>query len=71
MRVASIQMSVVEGDKTATIEKACERIRHCQGADLIMLPEMWNIGFMSFDRYHSEAEDKNGPTFGCDGPNGP
>ena len=62
MRVASIQMSVVEGDKTATIEKACERIRQCQGADLIILPEIWNIGFMSFDRYHSEAEDKSGPT---------
>ena len=62
MRVASIQMSVVEGDKTATIEKACERIRQCQGADLIILPEIWNIGFMSFDRYHSEAEDRSGPT---------
>lgn len=62
MRVASIQMSVVEGDKTASIEKACKRIRQCQGVDLIILPEMWNIGFMSFDRYHSEAEDQNGPT---------
>lgn len=62
MKVASIQMAVVEGDKTTTIAKACERIRFCKGADLIILPEIWNIGFMSFDRYLSEAEDKNGPT---------
>jgi len=62
MNVASIQTAVVEGDKTATIEKACDGIRRCKGADLIVLPEIWNIGFMSFDRYHSEAEDRGGPT---------
>jgi len=62
MKVASIQMAVVEGDKDATIKKACERIRRCQGADLIILPEIWNVGFMSFDRYHTEAEDRSGPT---------
>lgn len=62
MKVASIQMGVVEGDKTATIQKACERIRQCKGAELIILPEIWNIGFMSFNSYHSEAEDRSGPT---------
>jgi predicted amidohydrolase len=62
MNVASIQMAVVEGDKAATIEKACSGIRRCKGADLIVLPEIWNVGFMSFDRYHSEAEDREGPT---------
>ena len=62
MRIAAIQMAVVEGDKTATIEKACARIRECRHADLIVLPELWNIGFMSFDRYHAAAEDRDGPT---------
>lgn len=62
MKVTSIQMAVVENDKAATIEKACECIRQCQGADLVIMPEIWNIGFMSFDRYHSEAEDRRGPT---------
>lgn len=62
MKIASVQMGVVEGDKGATIEKAVERIRKARGADLVMLPELWNIGFMSFDRYLSEAEDRNGPT---------
>ncbi|MCP4744816.1 MAG: carbon-nitrogen family hydrolase [Desulfobacteraceae bacterium] len=62
MQVASIQMSVIENDKAAAIEKACECIVQCRDADLVILPELWNIGFMSFDRYHSEAEDRNGPT---------
>ncbi|MFH1935584.1 MAG: carbon-nitrogen family hydrolase [Pseudomonadota bacterium] len=62
MKFASIQMSVVEGDKTATIDKAIENIHRCEGADLIILPEIWNIGFMSFDRYIPEAEDGQGQT---------
>lgn len=62
MKVASVQMAVVEGDKSATIEKACACIRQCRGADLIVLPEIWNIGFMSFDRYLDEAEERDGPT---------
>lgn len=62
MKVASIQMSVVEGDKTATIYKAVDNIHRCEGIDLVILPEIWNIGFMSFDRYVSEAEDSEGQT---------
>jgi predicted amidohydrolase len=62
MRVASIQISVVESSKSATIDKAVDGIRRAQGADLVVLPELWNIGFMSFDRYVSEAEDRGGPT---------
>ena len=62
MNIASIQMSVVEGDKTATIDKAIENIHRCEGADLIILPEIWNIGFMSFDRYIPEAENSEGQT---------
>jgi predicted amidohydrolase len=62
VKVASIQLSVVENDKDATLEKARIAIKQCNDADLIILPEIWNIGFMSFDRYVSEAEDVNGPT---------
>ena len=62
MLVASIQMGVVEGDKSETVNRAIENVRRARGADLIVLPELWNIGFMSFDRYLTESEDKNGPT---------
>jgi predicted amidohydrolase len=62
MKVASIQMAVVEGDKTATVDKAVANIHRCDGSDLVILSEIWNVGFMSFDRYVSEAEDCNGQT---------
>jgi len=62
MKVASIQMAVVEGDKEAALAKAAELVRRAKGAELILLPEIWNLGFMSFDRYLSEAEDRQGPT---------
>lgn len=48
MLVASIQMGVVEGDKSRAIDEAVEKVRRARGADLIVLPELWNIGFMSF-----------------------
>lgn len=65
MKIAAIQMSVVEDDKTTTIEKAVRRIRRCKGADLIVLPEIWNVGFMSFHRYVPEAETAEGRTLGA------
>jgi predicted amidohydrolase len=62
MRVASIQLKVVEESKDKALEHASQMIRQCRGADLILLPELWNIGFMSFDRYRNEAETQEGPT---------
>jgi predicted amidohydrolase len=62
MLIASIQMAVVEDNKTATIEKAVGLVRKAKGADLVILSELWNIGFMSFERYVSEAEGRDGPT---------
>lgn len=62
MKVCSIQMAVVEGDKVSTIERAKDRILSCHGADLVILPEIWNVGFMSFGSYISESEDLSGPT---------
>jgi len=55
-------MTVMEGDKARNLERATERVRQVQGVDLVILPELWNIGFMSFDRYVPEAENRNGPT---------
>jgi predicted amidohydrolase len=62
MRVASVQLKVVEESKEKALEHASQMIRQCRGADLILLPELWNIGFMSFDRYREEAETQEGPT---------
>lgn len=62
MRIASIQLRVVEESKEKALEHASDMIRRCRGANLIILPELWNIGFMSFDRYRNEAESQDGPT---------
>ena len=62
MRIASIQLKVVEESKEKALEHASQMIRQCRGADLTLLPELWNIGFMSFDRYRNEAETQEGPT---------
>ena len=62
MRIASIQLKVIEGSKGQSLEHASQMIRQCRDADLILLPELWNIGFMSFDRYRNEAETQEGPT---------
>jgi predicted amidohydrolase len=62
MRIASIQLSVVEDDKAAAVDKAVGLIRRCKGADLVILPEIWTVGFLSFDHYIPEAEDRYGPT---------
>ncbi|MGB7575998.1 MAG: carbon-nitrogen family hydrolase [Thermodesulfobacteriota bacterium] len=62
MRVASVQLKVIEESKDKSLDHASEMIRQCQGADLILLPELWPVGFMSFDRYRNEAETQEGPT---------
>jgi predicted amidohydrolase len=62
MKVASIQLSVVEGDKDATLNKAETAVKKCGDADLVILPEIWNLGFMSFDQYVDKAENIDGPT---------
>jgi len=62
MQVASVQLGVVEGDKAKNLERAAEKIRQVRGVDLIILPELWNIGFLSYDRYIPDAEDNDGVT---------
>jgi predicted amidohydrolase len=65
MKVSALQIAVVEGNKDATLRKAERLIRNERDADLIILPELWNVGFHSFDRYVREAEDELGPTVTC------
>ncbi|WP_152041436.1 nitrilase-related carbon-nitrogen hydrolase [Salinigranum salinum] len=50
----------VEGNRgraAAAVERAADR-----GADLIALPELWNVGYFSFESYAREAESVEGPT---------
>lgn len=62
LRVASVQLAVSEEGKQANLDHAAEKIRQVEDVDLIILPELWNIGFMSFDQYKDSAESQIGPT---------
>lgn len=62
LNIAAIQLTVAEGGKSANLARLIELAGEVDGADLVVLPELWNIGFLSFDQYISESEDKDGPT---------
>ena len=64
MQIASVQIGVAEGDKAQNLDRAAEKVRQVRGVDLVVLPELWNIGFLSYDRYMSDAEGTDGPTLG-------
>lgn len=63
MKVASVQLEMADGrSKQETIRYALSMMEECRGADLLLLPEIWNIGFMAFDDYHKESEPIDGET---------
>ena len=62
MKIASIQLAVSDEPKEKNIEYALKLLDQAPQSDLILLPEIWPCGFLSFDRYRSESEPVDGPT---------
>lgn len=63
IKVATLQLSFTdEQSKEDRIEYAFKKMDENKDADLIILPEMWNIGFFSFDRFKEESEKLDGFT---------
>lgn len=62
INIASIQMKISDEAKELNLKRASELIDSVDGADLILLPELWNIGYFAFALYRDECEDLNGPT---------
>lgn len=63
MQVAAVQFAV--GPDVASNRATAEaRVRAAaeRGADLVVLPEIWNVGYFAFDRYDDGAEPLDGPT---------
>jgi predicted amidohydrolase len=61
MKIASIQLAIADDEtKEERIGRALELVRTCEGADIVLLPEIWNSGYFAFDRYHEEAEELEG-----------
>lgn len=62
MRIASIQFEAGDRPKAENLARAEALIERVERADLILLPEIWNIGYFSFDRYAAESESLEGET---------
>jgi predicted amidohydrolase len=63
MRVASIQLEIPTDEaKEARVERAARLVEAQAGVDLVVLPEIWNVGYFSFDAYAAQAEALDGPT---------
>lgn len=51
-------------DADANVETAERHVRDAaaRGADLVLLPEIWNVGYFAFDQYAAGAQPIDGPT---------
>jgi predicted amidohydrolase len=64
MRLALAQHAVAGGDVEGNVERALDAVADAAaaGADLVVLPEMFNVGYFAFDRYEDAAEPLEGAT---------
>jgi len=63
IKVASIQYGFSDNNtKEERIYQVEELINKAADADLILLPEVWNIGWRCFDKYYEESETIEGET---------
>lgn len=64
MRVALAQLHIEAGDVDENVARAREAVADAaaDGADLVALPEIFNVGYFAFDRYERRAESVSGPT---------
>ncbi|WP_138797176.1 nitrilase-related carbon-nitrogen hydrolase [Halostella sp. PRR32] len=64
MKVALAQIRIESGEVTANVERAEQAIATAaaDGADLVALPEIFNVGYFAFDLYHRHAEPLDGET---------
>jgi predicted amidohydrolase len=63
LKVASLQLNINDGQtKEERIAYALKQMEQARGAELMLLPEIWNIGYFSFDEYETLSEPLTGPT---------
>ncbi|MFB6072768.1 MAG: carbon-nitrogen family hydrolase [Halobacterium sp.] len=64
MRLALAQLEIEGAEVDANVERAVDAIQEAAagGADLVALPELFNVGFFAFDVYQRAAEPLGGET---------
>ncbi|MFC6906208.1 carbon-nitrogen family hydrolase [Halalkalicoccus tibetensis] len=64
MKLALAQLDIEHGDVEGNVERAAEAVEEAagRGADLVCLPEIFNVGYFAFDEYAGAAEGLAGPT---------
>jgi len=64
MRLALAQIRVEPNDVEGNVDRAVDAVESAadDGADLVCLPEMFNVGYFAFDSYARAAEGLDGPT---------
>lgn len=64
MRVACVQLHVEGANVDGNVSRAVAAIDVAadRGAELVVLPEVFNVGYFAFDAYAREAEPLDGPT---------
>lgn len=63
MKVAGAQLDIPEQEaKEERVARVAALVEGLGSVDLVVLPEIWNVGYLRFDRYEAEAESLDGPT---------
>ncbi|WP_437045795.1 carbon-nitrogen family hydrolase [Streptomyces sp. enrichment culture] len=64
MRASLIQLAVDEGEPVASRRRrVAALVREQEGADLVVLPELWTTGAFAFEEFDAGAEPLRGPTY--------
>lgn len=63
MRICLVQLDVsLTEPMDERVDRACQVIRGCAGADLVVLPELWAHGAWAYADWEAVAEPVDGPT---------
>lgn len=63
MKVGVVQLGIDDKEsKQEKLARVGDIIDRLCDMDLIVLPELWNLGFFAFDDYQSRSEDLQGET---------
>lgn len=66
MKVALVQLASPDSESVEARRSRVDRMirseRSLRDVDLLVLPELWTVGYFSFDEYAAHAEGRDGPT---------